>query len=76
MITEGRKSILEGYNQLQLVTLLDQNDRNLQFSADPDSWSMNFAEVQRFRRALLRAVSPGAEMEVTPVLDPLVKTRR
>jgi hypothetical protein len=76
VITQGRKSILEGYNQLQLVTLLDQNDRQLQFSADPDSWSTNFAEVQRFRRTLLGAVVPGVEIEVGPLLNPLAKNRR
>jgi hypothetical protein len=76
VITEGRKTILEGYNDLQLITLLDQNDQKVQFSDDADSWRANFLEVQRFRRALIAAVSPGAELEEAARVDPAVKTRR
>jgi Sulfatase len=72
VMTEGKKTIVEGRNTLEIIALLDSKDRKLPFGADTRAWADNFAEVQRFRRALLAATVPG-----TPLGDgPLTSRQR
>jgi glucan phosphoethanolaminetransferase (alkaline phosphatase superfamily) len=63
VVSGDRKTIVEGPNRLKIIALFDRQERKLQFSADPASWTANFAHVQRFQRALLARVLPGMAVE-------------